>query len=111
MASQVLSGSGNVSYTNNTGQNVRVIINFYSGVSTISWAGLTHNPNPSGGGGVTLGRNLAVSNNANFPISANNILSPSFIGSAPTEIMLTPAQTFSAVSTGVYNIVVIPEAG
>ena len=28
MAAQVLSGTGNVTYTNSTGQNVRVVINY-----------------------------------------------------------------------------------
>jgi hypothetical protein len=61
MASQVLSGASNPSYTNNTGQNVRVIINYmrsiitqsgttdrFTGLSTptietitINWAGLS----------------------------------------------------------------------
>ena len=36
MASQVLSGSSNPSYTNNTGQNVRVVINFMRNVTSIS---------------------------------------------------------------------------
>ena len=45
MASQVLSGSGSVSYTNNTGQNVRIVINFMSGTSVgglgwlVGWVG------------------------------------------------------------------------
>jgi len=34
MASQVLSGSSNPSYTNNTGQNVRVVINFMANASS-----------------------------------------------------------------------------
>lgn len=53
MASQVLSGSSNPSYTNNTGQNVRVVINFMAAASlgdvyggsnngiTINWAGVS----------------------------------------------------------------------
>ena len=28
MASQVLTGTGDVTYTNNTGQNVRIVINY-----------------------------------------------------------------------------------
>ena len=43
MASQILSGSANPSYTNNTTQNVRVVINYmYSNsedIITINWAG------------------------------------------------------------------------
>ncbi len=43
MASQVLTGASNPSYTNNTGQNVRIVINYMnandSGEITINWAG------------------------------------------------------------------------
>lgn len=48
MASQILSGAKNVSYTNDTGQNVRLVINHLSDVSQITWAGNTKvitNPN------------------------------------------------------------------
>lgn len=45
MASQILSGASNPSYTNNTGQNVRIIINYmYSDsndVITLNWAGVS----------------------------------------------------------------------
>lgn len=40
MASQVLSGASNASYTNNTGQNVRLIINYMSNVTSMTWAGV-----------------------------------------------------------------------
>ena len=38
MASQVLSGAANASYPNNTGQNVRLIINYMSNVTSMTWA-------------------------------------------------------------------------
>lgn len=66
MASEVRSGNGNVSYTNNTGQNVRVVINFMQskdlspekGGITITWAGVTVSaPNAH-----SIGRNLAAVN-------------------------------------------------
>lgn len=41
MASQVLSGSSNPSYTNNTGQNVRVIINYMASCTSMNWAGVS----------------------------------------------------------------------
>jgi hypothetical protein len=41
MASQVLSGANNASYTNNTGQNVRLIINYMSNVTSMTWAGVS----------------------------------------------------------------------
>lgn len=45
MASQILTGASNPSYTNNTGQNVRVVINYMNGNSsgeiTLNWAGVS----------------------------------------------------------------------
>lgn len=41
MSSEVLSGSSNPSYTNNTGQNVRLKLNFLKNPTTVSWAGVT----------------------------------------------------------------------
>ena len=122
MASQVLSGASNPTYTNNTGQNVRVVINYMRGSDftpaipadrfgrfgrdlipsnlTINWAGV------SVGGSATdqtmaIGRNIATNSGTNR--TGNGI-------GLPTEIMLAPGQTFSAVCR-VYNIVVIPENG
>ena len=77
MASQVLNGANNPTYTNTTGQNVRIILNFLSSASSINWAGVT---------------------------------ASSSSGPLPKEIVLSPGQTFSAVS-GPYNIVIIPESG
>jgi len=77
MASQVISGNSNPTYTNNTGQNVRVILNFLSAATTVSWAG----------------------------VSSNALLGP-----LPSEVLLAPNQTFSAIC-GPYNILVIKEDG
>lgn len=90
MASQVLSGASNPSYTNNTGQNVRVVINYMEGTPftparfgtrpfggfgggqqflisnavpatlTINWAGVSVS-NQSSNGNLAIGRNLAYS--------------------------------------------------
>lgn len=132
MASQVFSGTGNFSYTNNTGQNVRVVINFAgwknnnSGMN-ISWG----NVSISDSGVISLGRNLAfsISNGTYggggfYGVSSNNMLavgggsSGVTIRSAlPTEIMLANNQTFAITpSTNnspdfIYNIVIIPENG
>jgi hypothetical protein len=123
MASQVLSGSGSLSYTNNTGQNVRVVINFLgyylgnaSGIS-LSWAG-----NPSiTADAVAIGRNLAISGGAQatgLSVYANNMIpldggTESKNSALPTELMLAPGQSFSCGggSSLVYNIVIIPENG
>ena len=121
MASQVLSGSSNPSYTNNTGQNVRVVINYMLGVGfgipgsadrfgtirgrtscdlSINWAGVGLNSSTINGK-IAIGRNLATSSGTNRTADGVGL---------PTEIMLAPGQTFSAVCE-VYNIVVIPENG
>jgi len=139
MASTVLNGLSNPSYTNNTGQNVRIVINFMSNVTSMSWAGVTLNSSPlasSGSGGspwpVTIGRNLAFGSifsprtqvtidpvtgvtAATPTMSANNMRIPgdgsfNFSMSMPTELMLASGQVFSA-TCGIYNIVIIPEAG
>lgn len=111
MASQVLSGTGNVSYTNNTGQNVRLVINYIgftgSYSSSMSWTG----GNVSIPAGVyAIGKNLAT-------ISSGNNMQGTSPASAPTEIMLAPGETFAVMSNISvypvlsYNIVIIPENG
>ena len=119
MASQVLSGSSNPSYTNNTGQNVRVVINYMRASSgiTINWAGVS----ASAPNALAIGRNLAFhgglgTESPGLNAQANNMIVVES-GAAqrqneavPTEIMLANGQTFSAVC-GVYNIVVIREDG
>ena len=77
MASQVISGTSNPTYTNNTGQNVRVILNFVSNATTVNWAGVS---------------------------------ATSSSGPLPSEVLLAPNQSFSAVC-GPYNILVIKEDG
>jgi hypothetical protein len=123
MASQVLSGTGNVSYTNNTGQNVRVIINFMGSKTTtqpggsqtnemtISWSGASVSQFAgTGASAFSIGRNLAFSSNTSGGVSANNYSGSSNVVGFPTELMLASGQTFSAICAG-YNIVIIPEAG
>jgi hypothetical protein len=149
MASQVFSGNGNFSYTNSTGKNVRVIINFmqssnispnYGGI-TVTWAGVT----VSALNAHSIGRNLAGvnairierqnwSNTGNMTSSYRNVTDIGNKGygyaalnganlvavegaeaqqqnmALPTEIMLAPNQSFSAVC-GPYNIVIIKEDG
>jgi len=181
MASEVLSGPSNPSYTNNKGQNVRIVINYMEGTPfvaaqfqtvqnfnlttrqvqtaaavpssiTINWAGVSAGSR-SDQGNISIGRNIAysqlfrdtnagtvqtvrgqdlvrgqpgfvafdagpsanitfdtvaVTNTVALAAIANN--ASGFVGSLPTELMLAPGQTFSAVC-GVYNIVVIPENG
>jgi hypothetical protein len=59
MASQVLSGATNASYTNNTGQNVRLIINYMSNVTSMTWADVTVTASST-----TIGKNVPISYSA-----------------------------------------------
>jgi hypothetical protein len=132
MASQVFSGTNrsNFTYTNNTGQNVRIIINYLqirpaSGIvdyqsanGTISAGYLLiyiGNNLP-----LTIGRNLAfyvaggVAGNNAYTESNGNSSDPSpSVNGLPTELMLSSGEVFSINGgiTATYNIVVIPEAG
>ena len=137
MASQVLSGSGNVSYTNTTGENVRIIINYMSGSQRrevsdgedITGISISF---PGGSAGsiraLAIGKHLAhVTTSSSVTVSSENAImqwtstSPGedYRFTAPTdgtsfaiplELMLAPGQSFSA-SCSSYNIVVIPEGG
>jgi hypothetical protein len=59
MASQVLTGSANPAYTNNTGQNVRVIIYYMDATTdntiTVNWAGVS----ATAGNVTAMGKNIA----------------------------------------------------
>ena len=112
MASIVLSGFGPVTYTNNTGENVRVVINYlsstfsFSGTSnpgyTMSWAGVNIIV-----GMVAIGRNLAAGYLSFSGASSQSAFGQNALptqafqfgiptqSSAPTEIMLAQGQTFS----------------
>ena len=128
MASQVLSGSSNVSYTNNTGQNVRIVINYMKAAAqtplgnkpyliSMSWAGVSIS-GPQNSSSYAIGRNLAYNNFGSGGISANNFSTDAEINlntsgnpGLPTELMLAPGQTLAITGINAYNIVVIPEAG
>jgi len=115
MASQVLSGTTgdedtpSISYTNNTGQNVRIIINFASLTQTpgteynttilgfsVSCGGMNYGPAPL----KTFGKHLTGS-----VLSSSYSYSPSelaiqsgqsvYRGYMPTELMLPPNGTFN----------------
>jgi hypothetical protein len=108
MASQVLSGSSNPSYTNNTGQNVRVVINYMNSSSyptassvSLSWGGVTVS---SPANVIAIGRNIASGSSG-----TQNSDTSGTVG-LPTELMLSASETFSAVC-GAYNIVIIKEDG
>ena len=131
MASQVLSGSNQPSftYTNNTGGNVRVVINYLSASGNIvsssfsfSAGNLGINQNV-GESRVVVGRNLAFSRyiEGTGSLAANNAYGAAAgFGrvsneiALPTEVMLSSGQVFALSGSNAsisYNIVVIPEAG
>jgi len=116
MAAQVLSGSGNVTYTNSTGQNVRVVINYLKNITatgTMSFQGVTVELAQSGIFGKTLA--YANQNDGNNSMATMN---PSHAaGGIPLEIALSNGETFSITNSSSstyiegYNIIIIPEAG
>ena len=126
MASQVLSGTGNVSYTNNTGQNVRVVINYMSstisrnadkngpaivgGLMNIGW-GSSGSVVASSTNVLAIGRNLAFSAGvysptghtvANLAISSNNMvmIDQSSSQYAPSELTNTALPTEIMLASG-----------
>ena len=119
MAAQVLSGSGNVSYTNSTGQNVRLVINYLqvSAVSTFSIPGVSIDFGTNGG---TYGKTLAYRTNSGSDAQESSMAWDSSdrqtVEAIPLEVALANGGTFSinaSTSTWIegYNIIIIPEAG
>ena len=128
MAATVLNGEGNVSYTNNTGQNVRIVINYLSNYGNAIGTITISNANGSGFDlnlkrDSVIGRNLAFTqySTSTYSMVGNNATSTDgdygnadSINGIPTEIAMEPGGTFSiTISNNAikYNILVIPEAG
>ena len=121
MAAQVLHGQGNVTYTNSTGQNVRVVINYLAVNTANSTIQITANGSSWGQDitfdavyGKTIGYRQGstanfvgenASTHGNHPISKG----------VPLEFALDNGGTFTITSTttsfNTYNIIIIPEAG
>ena len=104
MASQVLSGSSNPSYTNNTGQNVRVVINFMMNVEGMSWGGVSYS---AGAREFVVGKGIVIYLTTK-QLGSVTILKEG--GTYPVDIALAPTETFSAIC-GPYNIVIVKEDG
>jgi hypothetical protein len=111
------SSNGTTNYTNNTGGNVRLIINYADSISSsasisLSWGGgpfvTTENlANITETNVKAFGKNVSVASDLqNISVFSTNS-SPQ---SLPVEIYLQPTDTFS-ITCNNYNIVVIPEAG
>ena len=85
MASQVLSGASNPTYTNNTGQNVRVIINYMRSSSTTSG-----NIDAVPGFGQTRTTTATITINwAGLSASASNSQSTTFVGGRSGNFQVT----------------------
>ena len=125
MAAQVLAGSGPVSYTNSTGQNVRLVINYLrkeqsGGPMYMNFPGTTIKIDSSGSGDMPVyGKYLAYQHRGgeNQLIGQNAYMPSSLDAEAiPLEIALANGDTFSLsgytpAAVGSYNIIIIPEAG
>lgn len=98
MASQVLSGNSNPSYTNTTGQNVRLILNVLENITSISWGGVTTNLSD-----VVFGQKLPLDGSGGTYGTTGT-----FRVAPPYQIALASGQSFSA-TCGKYNILVITE--
>tara|TARA_R100001591_G_scaffold66943_1_gene76210 strand:- start:167 stop:541 length:375 start_codon:yes stop_codon:yes gene_type:complete len=124
MAAQVLSGSGNVTFTNTTGQNVRIVINYVNiltgaGDGTMTFQGVTVNLKA----GTSYGKTLALADNfgGGTGVSATQIMSAQTGGGSsrtavPLEIAIAAGETFSITHTDStridgFNCIIIPEAG
>jgi len=123
MAAQVLSGSGNLSFTNSTGQNVRLVINYLEldnvgGDTTVSFPG----------NAITLAANMVYGKTLAYKNSSGETNVQSAMAESgpngnvdnvtplPLEIALANGDTFSitgASSANIkgYNCIIIPEAG
>tara|TARA_Y100001960_G_scaffold73788_1_gene78499 strand:- start:162 stop:533 length:372 start_codon:yes stop_codon:yes gene_type:complete len=123
MAAQVLSGENNLSYTNATGQNVRLVINYLkikdgvTGTPTLSFPGVSINLVSSAAafGGQSYGKSLAFGPSSG-EMAANRYDPTGEIEPVPVEIALANGETFSINSSTPtdiegYNIIIVPEAG
>ena len=125
MAAQVLSGTGNVSYTNSTGQNVRIVINYLEvgvagGTPTISFGGCSVTVPQGSSYGKSLGYQHS-SGRSDSSILGQNATTNTGSGSSsvkplPLEIAIANGDTFSINTSNSsnikgYNIIIIPEAG
>lgn len=114
MAAQVLSGTGNVSYTNSTGQNVRLVINYLktNDPSTMTFQGVS-----LGVGKGFYGKTLAYRDGhggtgSSWTSSMSQGDGAGSYAAVPVEIALSNGETFSITdNVAGYNIIVIPEAG
>ena len=116
MAAQVLGGTGNVSYTNSTGQNVRVVINYLKAegpgpAMSINTGGASITPDMTNK--AVYGKSIAyVTGTGAHGAYAWAHSSGAEVEGVPIEFGLANGGTFSITgANNMYNIVIIPEAG
>ena len=122
MAAQVLSGTGNVTYTNTTGQNVRIVLNYVSilsgaGDATLTFQGVSVDLQAGAKYGKTLGYfdNLGANTGNNSMAVGGGINAPD--SAVPLEIAIANGETFAITHPSDtpridgYNCIIIPEAG
>jgi hypothetical protein len=127
MAATVLNGTGTVNYTNSTGGNVRVIINYFGSSNpgdytkgfgiTIAAGGSSFTAQYAAAIGKNLALNSGISGINGYGNASNMVVTDSNEAqnnALPVEFYLSSSQTFNATLSGgtaQYNIVVIPENG
>ena len=116
MAAQVLSGTGNVSYTNSTGQNVRIVVNYIStdnASCTMTFQGVSVNIDSNSRLGKSVAWEVPGSGRGDRGYFNSNQTSNN--AAAPTEVAISNGETFALIFSpsdlGSYNIIIIPEAG
>lgn len=123
-------GAGSITWSNNTGENVRVIINYFGvgdaedstsrGISLSTSINFNINNLIQAPYAVAIGKNLG-SNNVYAPsVGSNNLVNAknfsNYQSAIPVEFFLPAGYTFSlsritGTASFQYNIVIIPENG
>ena len=112
MASEVLQGPGNVSYTNNTGQNVRgilyyIIVDTSQGSITIGDMGSISLPQYS-----IIGKYLGFHNDqGTYGEGQTNTGGYNTRYGVPMEFALPDGKSISSSNVLIHNLLIIPEAG
>ena len=115
MAAQALGGTGNVSYTNSTGQNVRIVINYLrvgDETTTMSFQGASVTISRGSYGKTLAYRDGHGNSQASFTSAMSEGDGYQSNAAVPLEIALSNGETFSLTNAiEGYNIIIIPEAG
>lgn len=112
MASQVISGTNSISYTNSTGQNVRCIV-YYLATSSSGNPSVTVGPlTISIPKSSRIGKYAAAHNDqGTYGNNHGNEGGYNTRFAFPCEFVLAAGQSISSVSVTQHNILVIPEGG